>query len=190
MLKVFRYNNLKQQSFLTRPKIHKTRNPRRPVVSSVNWHTKTISKYVDFHLQPIVTNIPSYVKDTTDFFQKLDSVKNVPNDCLLVTLDVKSLYTNIPNDEGIKPAREAYDNHPNKAVAAKVIPTFFSLIKILGTIGASAYANIFMLQFGKYYLYPYIKKKSILYERYINNIFMTWTGTKQELFFKKVKQQT
>ena len=131
MLKVFKYNNLKQQSFLTRPKIHKTRNPRRPVVSSVNWHAKTISKYVDFHLQPIVTNIPSYVKDTTDFFQKLDSVKNVPNDCLLVTLDVKSLYTNIPNDEGIKPAREAYDNHPNKAVAAKVITTFFSLILTL-----------------------------------------------------------
>ena len=47
-----------------------------------------------------------------------------------------------------------------------------------------------MSQFGKYYLYPYIKNKSILYERYINNIFMTWTGTKQELFFKKVKQQT
>ena len=58
-------------------------------------------------------------------------MKNVPNDCLLVTLDVKSLYTNIPNDEGIKAAREAYDNHSNKTVAAKVITTFFSLILTL-----------------------------------------------------------
>ena len=60
----------------------------------------------------------------------------------------------------------------------------------MGTLGAPAYANIFMSQFGKYYLCPYIKNKSILYERYIDNIFMKWTGTKQELFFKKVKQQT
>ena len=66
-----------------------TGNPGRPVVSSVNYHTYTISKYVDFHLQPIVKNIPSYVRDTTDFLQKLDKVKNIPNDCLLVTFDVK-----------------------------------------------------------------------------------------------------
>ena len=40
-----------------------------PAVSSVNCHANTISKYVDFHLQPIVKNIPSYVRDTTDFFK-------------------------------------------------------------------------------------------------------------------------
>ena len=127
-LQVGQPNTLK---FYTRPKIHKTGNPGRPVVSSVNCYTYTISKYVDFHLQPIVKNIPSYVRDTTDFLQKLDKVKNIPNDCLLVTLDVKSLYTNIPNNEGIKAVREAYDNHPNKTVATKVIITFLSLILTL-----------------------------------------------------------
>ena len=183
----------------TRSKIHKTGNPGRPVVSSVNCHTYTISKYVDFHLQPIVKNIPSYVKDTTDFLQKLDKVKNIPNDCLLVTLDVKSLYTNIPNNEGIKAVRDAYDNHANKIVATKVIITFLNLILTLnnllfnsinylqitgcamGKICAPAYANIFMAQFGKQHVYPYIKNKSILYLQYIDDIFMIWTGTKQEL---------
>ena len=100
--------------FFTRQKIRKTGNPGRLVVSSVNCHTYTISKYVDFHLQPIVKNIPSYVRDTTDFLKKPDKVKNIPSNCLLVTLDVKSLYTNIPNNEGIKAVREAYDIHPNK----------------------------------------------------------------------------
>ena len=153
--------------FYARPKIHKSGNPGRPVVSSVNCHTYTISKYVDFRLQSIVKNVPSYVRDTTDFLQKLDKVKNIPNDCFLVTLDVKSLYTNIPNNEGIKAVREAYDNHPNKTVATKVIITFLSLILTLnnfvfnsinylqimgcamGTICASAYSNIFMAQFEK-----------------------------------------
>ena len=88
--------------FYTRSKIHKTGNPGRPVVSFVNCHNYTISKYVDFHLQPTVENISSYERDTADFLQKLDKAKNIPNDCLLVTLDVKSLYTNIPNNEGIK----------------------------------------------------------------------------------------
>ena len=50
--------------------IYITGNPERPEVSSVNCHTYTISKYVDFHLQPIVKNIPSFVRDTTEFLQK------------------------------------------------------------------------------------------------------------------------
>ena len=111
-----------------------TGNPGRPVVSSVNYHTYTISKYVDFHLQPIVKNIPSYVRDTTDFLQKLDKLKKIPNDCLLVTLNVKSLYTNIANNEGVKAVREAYDHHPNKTVATKVIITFLSLILTLNKL--------------------------------------------------------
>ena len=184
MLKDFKYNNQKRQNFTPDQKYIK--NPGHPVVSSVNCHTNTISKSVDFHFQPIVKNIPSYV-----------------------TLDVKSLCTNIPNNESIKTVREAYDNHPNKTVAKKVIITFLSLILTLnnfvfnstnylqimecamGTICARAYANIFMAQFEKQYIYPYIKNKSILYLRYINAIFMIWTGTKQELliFLEKLNSK-
>ena len=120
---------------------------------------------------------------------------------------MKSLYTNIPNDEGIKAVREAYDNHPNKTVATKA--TFLSLILTLnnfvfnsinylqimgcamGTICAPAYANIFMEQFEKQHIYPYIKNKSILCLRYIDDIFIIWTGTKQELliFLEKLNSK-
>ena len=72
------------------------------------------TKYADFHFQPIVKYIPSYVRDTTDFLQKLDKEKSITNDCLLWTLYVKPLYTNIPNNEDIKAEREADDNHPTK----------------------------------------------------------------------------
>ena len=51
----------------------------------------------------------------------------------------------------------------------------------MDTVCAPAYANISMAQFEKQYIYPYIKNKSILYVRYIDDIFTIWTGTKQEL---------
>ena len=79
-----------------RPKIHKEGNPGHPVVSSVNCHTANISKYADYHLQPIVKEIPLYVKDKQDFLKKLEKVKDIPQESLLVTLDIKSLYVNIP----------------------------------------------------------------------------------------------
>ena len=57
--------------FYIQPKIHKQGNPGRPVISSVNCHTSNISKYVDYHLQPIVQQIPSYIQGTSDFLRKI-----------------------------------------------------------------------------------------------------------------------
>ena len=54
-------SNPKTPKFYMQPKIHKKDNPDQPVVSSVNCHTSGICKYVDYLLQPIVKDIPSYV---------------------------------------------------------------------------------------------------------------------------------
>ena len=75
--------------------MHKKNNPGRPVISSIGCHTANISKYVDYHLQGRVSKLPSYVKDTTDFINKIKDL-TVPDNTILVTLDVSSLYTNIP----------------------------------------------------------------------------------------------
>ena len=81
------------------------------MVSSVNSHTANISKDVDYNLQPIVKEIPSNVKDTQDFLKKLKKIKDIPQEGLLVALDVKPLYTNIPNNEGIKAVKESYEKY-------------------------------------------------------------------------------
>ena len=44
--------------------------------------------------------------DTTNFITKLRRLPALPPDSLLATLDVSSLYTNIPHDEGIRPCEE------------------------------------------------------------------------------------
>ena len=47
-------NDPKTSKFYLRLKINKEGKRGRPVVSSLNCHTANISKYVDYHLQPIV----------------------------------------------------------------------------------------------------------------------------------------
>ena len=64
-------------------------------------------------------------------FKKLDKVKDIPHDILLVLLDMESLYTNIPKNEGMKAVKEALDNHPLKTVVTNVIIAFLSLVLTL-----------------------------------------------------------
>ncbi len=37
--------------------------------------TENISAFVDFHLQPLVTSLPSYIKDTIEFIELMNNVK-------------------------------------------------------------------------------------------------------------------
>ena len=109
----------KQHNFLTPPhnartphiyflkKIHKNPMSDRPIVSSCNSTTENISRFIDTYLQPVVKQLPSHIKDTKDFVQFIEALQ-IPKDTLLVTLDVSSLYTNIPHDEGTLYAKQAY----------------------------------------------------------------------------------
>ena len=82
--------------FYITPKIHKPRNLGHSVVGSVNCHRASISKYIDYHLQPLVKQTLSYIKDTNDFINKINDIGNIPPNSYLV-IDLKPLYTNISN---------------------------------------------------------------------------------------------
>ena len=75
--------------------------------------------------------MPSYIKGTNDFINKINSTGNIPPTSYLVTMDVKPLYTNVPNSEGIAAVKNAYCNYPKKSIATKVITTFLALILTL-----------------------------------------------------------
>ena len=94
--KYLKENCPKLGRFYTIPKIHKQGHPGRPIVSSNSHPTERISQFVDHHLQPLVTKLPSCIKDTTHFLSKLNNIGQLSNGVLIVTLDVTSLYTNIP----------------------------------------------------------------------------------------------
>ena len=48
-------------------------------------------------------------------------------------MDVKALYTNIPNNESIAAVKRKHDNYTKKTVATKVITTFLALILTLNS---------------------------------------------------------
>ena len=61
----------------------------------------------------------------------------------------------------------------------------------MGTIGTPAYANIFMAEFEQKYIYLLIKDKSILFLRYIDDIFMVLTKSEKQLkdFMSELNQK-
>ena len=92
-------------------KIHKNPMGIRPIVSSCDSITEKISQFVDKWLQPYVRNLPSYVKDTTEFINQIEATQ-LPTNCKLASIDVSSLYTNIPHEEGVESALHFLKTNP------------------------------------------------------------------------------
>ena len=86
--------------FYTLTKIHKKTQVGRPNVSGSSGPTERISSFVDSLLQSIAIEQESYLKDTTDFINFIENTQ-IPDNAVLATLDVNSLYTNIPQEERI-----------------------------------------------------------------------------------------
>ena len=72
------------------------------------------SSFLDFHLQPLATEVKSYIKNTNDFLRKPRSLPNLPDDIILCTVDVVGLYPNIPHDEGLPALRKRLDLRQEK----------------------------------------------------------------------------
>ena len=72
----------KTPAFYMLLKILKPENRGRPVISSVNCHTTSISQYVNHHLQPRVIEVKSYVKSSADFIKKINNVGKIPDNSI------------------------------------------------------------------------------------------------------------
>ncbi|XP_063048425.1 uncharacterized protein LOC134441981 [Engraulis encrasicolus] len=56
----------------------------------------------DFYIKEHVQKLPAFIRDTTDFINKIADLPNLADDVILVTFDIASLYTNIPHDGGLE----------------------------------------------------------------------------------------
>ena len=100
-----RPKNLKPGRFYTLPKVHKpfvTVPTSRPIVGGNGTVTEMISLFLDHYLIPYVPKLRSYVHDDMEFLRKIETVNEngpLPPNVILATMDVSSLYTNIPTQE-------------------------------------------------------------------------------------------
>ncbi|XP_063955552.1 uncharacterized protein LOC135154173 [Lytechinus pictus] len=171
--------------------------PGRPIVSSVDSLTEPMSKCVDEKLQAFLPNIKSYVKDTTDFLNKIKSAP-LTSDSILVTMDVKSLYTNIPHDQGVEALRIFLQKQGTPDQEIEDLSSMVDFIlkhnyfefnekyylqckgTAMGTKMAPAYANLYMAVLEEDFLSKCSLKPS-LYIRYIDDIFLIWPHTEDDL---------
>jgi hypothetical protein len=56
----------------------------------------------------ITENLSSHIKDITDYLKKMENL-TIPENTTLVTMNVTSLYTNIPHDDGIAACRKIWE---------------------------------------------------------------------------------
>ena len=188
----------KAERFYLLPKIHKAGNPGRPIVSANGHPTEKISEFVDLHLQPHVNSLPSNLKDTTDYLRKLQESGPIPPATLLVSLDVTSLYTNIPHEDGIRACKEAWEERPVKDPPTEILVKLLTLIlkcnnfkfkgkhylqvqgTAMGTKMAPAYANILMGRLEGQLLRS-ISLKPFSWFRFIDDVDMKWTHGPENL---------
>lgn len=79
----------------TLPKIHKQPLSMRPIVAGINSPTYRLAKFYHQILSHITGKKSSHVSNALQFKKCIDSI-SIPPGYILCSLDVKSLYTNIP----------------------------------------------------------------------------------------------
>ena len=82
------------------PKIHKANCPIRPIVSACGTSTYNLAKYLTKILKVYVGHSSSFVKDSKDLMDKLQSIRLQDNE-ELVSFDVSALFTSIPVNQAL-----------------------------------------------------------------------------------------
>ena len=129
---------------------------------------------VDDFIGPLVLLSESYIRDSTHMINTLNNLNTSP--CMLLcTLDISSLYTNIPHNEGTQAIKKFLAIHrdtnvlPHNSYIIELLEvvltnTYFDFNAkhyhqksgtAMGTKLAPSYANLFITKFEKIYVYTY-----------------------------------
>ena len=135
------------------------------------------------------------MKDTNDFIKKIENVNNKTDHSYLVSLDVRSLYTNIPHTEGIEVVRKSLQkSKPSISISIFITSlglillnnVIFNGVKYLQKKGCAlgkcthSYENLLMSWFEEHFIYAVILQFSKFYLRYTDDIFLICNGTKEQ----------
>ena len=187
----FLVNNPKLGRLYLLPKIHKRlyNVSGRRVIYNSGYYTENISASLEYHLKPIAQKVKSYIKNTNYFLRKFDALPSLPEDIILCTIDVVSLYPNIPHEDGLVAIRKALDAREDKTIPIDSLTELAELVfknnvfeqctsfykqlrgTAIGTKIAPPYAIIFMGDLEEKRLKD-CDKKPLTWWRYKDDIFI------------------
>ena len=140
------------------PKTHKPNCPLRPIVSECDDPTDHLSSYIIHFIQPLANNLPSYIIDTKHFLNLIEKHLSFPTNAFLVTVDVTSLYTNIPHDDGIAAIIQSTEEYkhllPTNCPPPRVQSSISSLNIALSISWTYTSTNFLTLPRGQGWLLP------------------------------------
>ncbi|CAJ0966790.1 unnamed protein product [Ranitomeya imitator] len=198
--KFIRANDLIPESprtgtFYMLPKIHKSGNTGRPIISCVGTLTEQVSGWVEGILKPLVKDTPSFIQDTTDLLNKLSARGPLPEGTILATMDVESLYSNIQHQDGLNACKFFLENTGTdvhsvvKLIKFILTHNYFEFDKriylqetgrAMGSKMAPQYANLFIAKLESYFLSS-CPIRPLTYYRYIDDILIIWMESKPQL---------
>jgi len=89
----------------------------RTIVNGRNHSTEKMAEIVEDELREHVTSLPSYIRDTTDFLNKIKDIPQPhPEGTLIFCLDVKALYPSVPRAEARAAVIEALNGRSNPEI--------------------------------------------------------------------------
>ncbi len=106
-------------------KIHKDPLKLRPIVSAIRSFNYNIGKFLVWILQPYIEICSSYVKNSQHFISIISQKK--PGKSRQISLDVSSLFTNVPVLEAVNLAMDLItrDNESRNTFPAEILRKFF-----------------------------------------------------------------
>ena len=104
-----------------KPKIHKPNNPGRPIASACSCPTELISSYLDKVMTPIVQSLPSYIKDSNHALEIFRNFNFSGENKIIFIMDITSLYTVIPNNEGLQALKYFLNQRPIKKPSSETL---------------------------------------------------------------------
>ncbi|CAJ0917622.1 unnamed protein product [Ranitomeya imitator] len=128
--------------FYVLPKIHKNleKPPGRPIVTSTDSILSPLSILLEKVLTPLIKRTPAFLLDTGAFLEIIHGLGKLPEDTLLVTLDVNNLYTSIQHAKGIKAIEQLLnDSHMD----SRVISFLLDLLHLVLTENFFIFENTF-----------------------------------------------
>ena len=191
-------------------KVHKTPWKMRPIVCCAGTFMNDWSKWLDYWLQQLKPEVPTYTKDSQ---QILDETKSMnPPNALLFTCDANSMYNNIDTNHAIEVITWWLDElflegklpkgFPLEAVKVAMETIMrnnvfewgdlFFLQKLgtaMGTSAAVMWATLYYAYHEVHCLIPKHGRHLPYFKRFIDDIFGVWTGnltTDWDLFCKDV----